>query len=511
MEMTLSQALEINIRQQAQLAEMGDLYKQAQLQVNQLKEQIKALQRRLYGPKSERYEADQFVMEAILQAGEKAAEEPAAEPAIAVKASERRKARPHGRSELPEHFERQEIVLDLPDEQKVDANGCPLVKLRDEVSEKIAWKPGNWHVLRYIRPVYVEADRQADSGVYSMPMPDSPIEKCKADTSVLSLVGVKKWCDHLPTYRIRQIFEREGLKLAASTIDGWSIEPMLKCTLLHDALRERVLSCGLIHTDDSPVNLQIPGRGSTKQARIWVYVCGVGPPLRYFDFTTDRCKERPANILKNYRGFVCADAYGGYDHIFNGSGWIIEVGCWAHARRKFDEAKGSAPNESCEMLGVIRVLYQIERRIAAESFEKRLEIRQAESVPQLEAFFKRAEQMAQSALPSQPLGKALTYAINQKDALLRYVTDGRLPIDNNLAENAIRPLAIGRKNWLFAGSERGGKACAIALSLLQSAKALGLNPHEYLHDVYNRIMSHPVNKLHELLPDEWKAARQDKA
>lgn len=511
MEMTLSQALEINIRQQAQLAEMGDLYKQAQQQITQLKEQIQALQRRLYGPRSERYAADQFVMDAILKAGEQAAEEPAPEPAIAVKASERRKARPHGRTELPEHLERVDVPLDLPEEQKVDRQGRPLVKLKEEISEKIAWKPGNWHVLRFIRPVYVEADRQADGGVYCAPMPDSPIDKCKADTSVLALVGVRKWCDHMPTYRIGEILAREGLKMASSTLDGWMIDPILKCNLLHDVFRKRVLSCGVVNTDDTPVDLQVKGRGSTKQARMWVYVCGVGPPLRFFDFTTDRCKERPAKILEAFEGFLCADAYGGYDHIFNASEKIIEVGCWAHARRKFDEAKSSAPDASCEMLGIIRVLYQIERRIADEPFEKRREIRQNESVPQLEVFFTRAQQMMPSALPSQPLGKALTYAMNQKAALSRYVSDGRLPIDNNLAENAIRPLAIGRKNWLFAGSERGGKACAIALTLIQSAKALGINPYEYLHDVYNRIMSHPVSKLHELLPDEWKAAREKKA
>ena len=518
MEMSLSQALEINAeltrtvnRMSAQFSEMGDLYKQAQQRISQLEEQLKALQRRLYGPRSERYEADQFVMDAILKAGEQAAEEPPAEPAIAVKATERRKARPHGRSEFPEHFERVDVLLDLPDEHKTDAQGRALVKLRDEVSEKVAWKPGNWHVLRYIRPVYVEDDRQADGTVYCAPMPDSPIEKCKADTSVLSLVAVRKWCDHTPIYRLRQIFERDGLKIAASTLDGWAIEPILACLPLYGALKTRVLSCLIINTDDSPVNLQEPGHGRTRQARLWVYACGIGPPLRFFDFTTDRCKERPASILLGFEGFVCADAYGGYDHIFNSSGKIVEVGCWAHARRKFDEAKGSAPNESCEMLGIIRLLYQIERRIADEPMEKRLAVRQEESARLLDAFFSRAGQMAASALPSQPLGKALTYAINQKAALSRFATDGRLPIDNNLAENAIRPLAIGRKNWLFAGSERGGKACAIALSLLQSAKAVGINPHEYLHDVYNRIMSHPLNRIHELLPDEWKAARDNRS
>jgi len=490
----------------AQLHEMTELYGQSRERIAQLEDQISRLQRRLFGVRSERYEANQFVMDLILKAGESAS--PAAvEPVVDVKATQRRKAKPHGRTEIPAHLEREDILLDLAQEQKVDAEGFPLVKLRDEISEKIAWRPGCWHVKRYIRPVYVPADRQSDAGVVCMPMPDSPIEKCKADNSVLALVAIHKWADHLPVYRQREIFMREGLEIASSTLDAWAIEPILACQRLYEALKQKVLSCPVVHTDDSPVDLQVPGRGKTKEGRLWVYLAGVGTPLRFFDFSSDRCKERPAGILENFEGFLQADAYGGYDHIFNNNPSIIEVGCWAHARRKFDEAKGSAPLQSCEMLGHIRLFYDIERRIKDAPEEERLATRQLESAPLLDSFFKRVDEMLSSALPSQPLGKALTYAFRQKKALMRYITDGRLCIDNNPAENAIRPLAIGRKNWLFAGSERGGKACAIAMSLIHSAKAVGINCHEYLTDVYSRIMSYPVNRLHELLPDEWKAAR----
>jgi transposase len=510
MEMTLSQALEVNARQQAQLAEMADLYAQAQQKIGHLEHRLADLMRRLFGARSERYEPNQFVMDDILKAGEKADEEPPA-PVIAVKATERRKAAPHGRSEIPEHFEREEIILDLPDEQKVDAQGQALVKLLDEISEKVAWRPGCWYVKRFIRPVYVEADRQGDGTVLSAPMPDSPIDKCKADVSVLALVATQKWADHLPVYRQQQIFLREGFKFATTTLDAWAIEPILACEKLYEALKTKVLASPVIHSDDSPVNLQVAGRGKTKQARLWAYLAAVGPPLRFFDFTTDRCKERPAEILKSYRGLLHVDAYGGYDGIFKDNPDIIEVGCWAHARRKFDEAKGAAPLPATEMLGRIQMLYAIERRIKDATVEERLAIRQNESVPILDAFFDRVKEMAVTALPSSPLGKALTYAQNQQQALLRYTTDGRLCIDNNPAENAIRPLALGRKNWLFAGSERGGKACAIAMSLIHSAKALNINCYDYLHDVYKRIMSHPVNRLHELLPDEWKAAREKKS
>lgn len=342
METALQEALKVNARQQAQLAEMSTLYAQSQQKIGQLEHRLAELLRRLFGPRSERYEANQFVMDAILKAAEEVAA-PEAPPMVAVKATERRKAAPHGRTEIPEHFEREDIVLDLPEEQKVDAQGRALVKLREEISEKIAWRPGSWYAKRFIRPVYVQADRQSENaGVMSAPVPDSPIDKCKADTSVLALVAVKKWSDHLPVYRQREIFLREGLQIASSTLDAWAIEPILACELLYRVLLARVLASPVIHTDDSPLRLQIPGRGSTKEARLWVYLAGVGPPLRAFDFTTDRCKERPATILKDYEGFVQADAYNGYDHLFAARKSIVEVGCWAHARRKFDEAKGSA-------------------------------------------------------------------------------------------------------------------------------------------------------------------------
>jgi transposase len=231
-----------------------------------------------------------------------------------------------------------------------------------------------------------------------------------------------------------------------------------------------------------------------------------------FDFTEDRRKERPGQILSGYTGFVQADAYGGYDHLFARSDQIVEVGCWAHARRKWDEALDSARLPCTEVLLRIRALYKIEAVIRGEQPHRRLEVRQAESVPLLDKLYQRLTEIAAErvVLPSSLLAKAMGYAINQRQALYRFTTEGRLEIDNNIAENAIRPLALGRKNFLFVGSLRGGKACAMALTFLQSAKAVGANPYTYLHDIYNRIMGHPVNRLHELLPAAWLSARQSR-
>jgi hypothetical protein len=340
-------------------------------------------------------------------------------------------------------------------------------------------------------------------------MPDSPVEKCKADNSVLAMVAVKKYVDHLPLYRQRQIFLRDGIDVAPSTLNAWAIEPILACEPLYEAFKRDVLSRPVIFTDDTPVSMLQEGLGRTKQARMWVYVGGCGPAHRFFDFTEDRRKERPGQILAHYSGFMHADAYSGYDHVFENHKSIIEVGCWAHARRKWDEALDSARKPCTEVLLRIRSLYKVEATIRAEKPELRLEVRQAESIPLLDKLYERLTEisMERVILPSSLLSKAMGYAINQREALYRYTTDGRLEIDNNFAENAIRPLALGRKNFLFVGSPRGGKACAIALTFLQSAKAVGANPYEYMHDIFNRIMGWPVTRLHELLPAAWKKAR----
>jgi len=508
--MTLTQAIaELKFKDE-QIEELVRQSDEQNRKLEELRQQIELLQRRMYGPRSEKYHPNQLFLDSLLTESQ-GAEPVEPEPSVPVKATVRRKARPHGRVAIPEHIERRDEVLDLPDTEKTDSEtGLALVKIRDEVSEKIAWKPGQWFVRRFIRPVYAHPDRLSEkAGIVVQPMPDSPIEKCKADNSVLAMVAVKKYVDHLPLYRQRDIFLREGIDVAPSTLNAWAIEPILACEPLYEAFRVEVLSRPVLFTDDTPVGMLQEGLGRTKQARIWVYVGGCGPPYRFFDFTEDRRKERPAQILAHYSGFLQADAYSGYDHLFENSTSIVEVGCWAHARRKWDEALDSARKPCTEILLRIRSLYKIEAAIKGEKPAWRLEVRQAESVPLLDKLYERLTEinLERVILPSSLLSKAMGYAINQREALYRYTTDGRLEIDNNVAENAIRPLALGRKNFLFVGSARGGKACAMALTFLQSAKAVGVNPYQYIHDIYNRIMAHPANRIHELLPAAWMRSR----
>jgi len=222
-----------------------------------------------------------------------------------------------------------------------------------------------------------------------------------------------------------------------------------------------------------------------------------------YDFSHDRSKQRPLDFLEGFKGYGHADAYSGYDELFRREG-IIEVGCWVHARRKFDEATSSRPQEATEIMARIAKLYRVEAECAEMSPAERCEHREQHSRPILGGIFERSDELKSASLPSEPLRKAIDYALNQKEALYRYLEDGRLRPDNNLAENAIRPLALGRKNWLFAASDRGARATALYLGLIQSCKAYSVNPWEHFNDMLRRIMSHPVNRLRELLPDQWE-------
>ena len=281
--------------------------------------------------------------------------------------------------------------------------------------------------------------------------------------------------------------------------------------LLEDELKRAVLGRDILFTDDSIIPLQVKGNGRVKKARLWVYVRGgPGPPLTVFDFSRDRSKKRPLGFLDGYKGYVHADAYSGYDELFRKEG-IIEVGCWVHTRRKFDEAASSRPQEATEVMARIAQLYKIEAECKEMAPEQRREVRKQRSRPILDGIFKRIEKLKANTLPSEPLRKAIDYALNQRQSLYRYLEDGRLKPDNNTSENAIRPLALGRKNWLFAGSERGARATALFLGLIQSCKVCEVNPWEYFDDMLRRIMSHPVNRLRELLPDQWKPLSRDES
>lgn len=506
---TITEANDLIERQALQIEELTKKLHSSELNLSKLQHQVEQLLRRIYGRRSEKLDPNQLMFESLLlEAIQQPATDPgplAPLPAESQKPAPVRTKRNHpGRIPIPDHLERVEIVLDLPEEQKTcPESGRPLKQIGWEISEKLEYRPGRLIVNVYKRPKY-EADDLEGPGVLLASMPDHPIERCKADVGLIAYLIVSKFADHLPLYRQNGIFEREGVDIPRATQTSWVLQTYEALTPLEKALKQAVLEGEILHTDDSIIPLQVKGRGKVQKARLWAYVRGGSdPPLTVYDFSHDRSKKRPLDFLEDYQGYVHADAYGGYDELFRREG-VIEVGCFAHARRHFDEAVSSRKVEATEIMARIAQLYKIEVECSDLRPEQRFLVRQERSRPLIDSLFTRIEELRSQTLPSEPLRKAVDYALNQRQALHRYLEDGRLKPDNNIAENAIRPLALGRKNWLFAASERGARATALFLGLIQSCKACRINPWEYLNDLLRRIMSHPVNRLRELLPDQWK-------
>jgi len=516
---SLKQANKFIEQQHAQIEELSHKLHSSERKVNMLQHQVEQLLRRIYGRRSEKMDPNQLMFDGLLL---EALEQPAAphddattpqpNTALADKRSSTARRRHPGRLPIPEHLERVEIILDIADQDKVcPRTGKPLKRIGWEVSEKLEYRPGRLLVNVYKRPKYASPDNgsSGEVGVITAPMPDHPIERCKADVGLLSQVIVSKFADHLPLYRQDGIFEREGVTIPRATQTSWIMQSYEAISLLGQALKEAVVESDVLFTDDSIIPLQQKGLGRVRKARLWVYVRGdPDPPLAVYDFSLDRSKKRPLNFLGDYQGYVHADAYSGYDELFRRQA-IIEVGCWVHARRKFDEAVSSRPKEATEIMARIAQLYKVEDACRQMSPEDRCRLRQERAKPIIDGIFERLGELKVATLPSEPLSKAIDYALNQRQALCRYLDDGRLKPDNNTSENAIRPLALGRKNWLFAGSERGARAAALFLGLVQSCKACQVNPWEYFNDVLRRIMSHPVKSLRELLPDRWQPLPKD--
>jgi transposase len=513
-----SQLREIAAQKDAQIGELTRKLESVQRQLTTLQHQMEQMLRRLYGRKSEKIDPDQLmfdsiILEALQQNQDAQQMPPVAEVQVAPEIVKMRKAsQHHGRVPIPEHLERVEILLDIPEEQKVcPETGAPLKVIAVEVSEKLEYRPGKLIVNVYKRPQYALPERtDSFAGVIAAAMPDHPIAKCKADVGLLAHLIVSKFADHLPLYRQDSIFEREGVTIPRATQSSWLMQVYESIKPLEEAFKRAIFESDVLFTDDTPIPLQVKGDGKLKKARLWVYVRGgTGPPLTAYDFSIDRSKRRPLDYLNDYRGYVHADAYSGYDELFRKEG-INEVGCWAHARRKFDEAASSRPKEATDILArIARIYHEVETPCAGMAPEERRRYRQEHARPLLDGIFEKIAELRRQTTPSEPLRKAIDYALNQRTALYRYLEDGRLRPDNNLAENAMRPVALGRKNWIFVGSERGGRAAALFMSLVKSCKDCEINPWEYFDDMLRRIMSHPVNRLRELLPDQWTPLHKD--
>ncbi len=475
-------------------------------EIEKLRHEMDQLRRMHFGPRSERFVADQMTMPFAEQTFPAQLPPPGAPPsgggARATATAVKPEVAGHGRQKLPAHLKRVSTTRDVPEAEK-RCRGCkkPLVRIGEDTAEQLEYTPGQLRVLRDVRPKYVCPNECEECGVVQAPPLAGPIEKGLPGPGLLAHVCVSKFDDHLPLYRQQEIFARQGVHLARQTLCDWvaaSAELLGPLVLL---MRKQVLRSKKIHTDDVPVPVQDETRRHTREARLWVYLGDERAPYIVFEYSPNHSEIYPIEFLKEFVGFLQCDAYRGYDEKKIRA---IVVGCWAHARRYFFDAEKSDPARAAVALGYIRALYDVEdlaKNLAAE--ERRL-LRQERSKKTLDDLKKWLDAEELSVLPQSAMGEAFTYVRNQWKRLTRYLEDGDLDIDNNLAERANRNVAIGRKNWLFAGSDEGGKRAAILYSVIESAKRCGVEPWAYLTDLLGRIASHPANRLAELLPDRWK-------
>ena len=486
------------IRQQA------DTIRESQRRIGQLEHQVEQLLRRQYGPRRESVDPEQLRLFADEEPGDLAEGEPAPPPEPQDAATTRRRWRRGGRQRLPEHLPRERVEYELTAEELACPDcGCVRVKIGEEISEQLEYVPASMRVLQHVRFRY--ACRSCQEHVAIAAKPPQPIDKGLPGPGLLAQTITSKYGDHLPLYRLEDIFARHGVELSRATLCGWMASCAGLLTPLFNEMVRRVLLSLVIHTDDTTVPVWDPTLPHTRTGRFWVYVGDVRHPYVVYDYTPRRTRDGPEDFLKGYRGYLQADAFTGYDRICAGSG-AIEVACWAHVRRKFYESRTSAPVPAHAALARIRQLYKIEHDAADLSAEDRRALRQKDAVPLLTAFEGWLTEQGGRALPKSPIGQAIAYARSNWAALLRYTEHGDLSIDNNLAERMLRAQAIGRRNWTFLGSDRGGRTAAVLYSLTGTCKHHDIDPFAYLQDILRRLPSHPADQLEELLPDVWFAS-----
>jgi transposase len=410
------------------------------------------------------------------------------------------------RRPLPEHLPRE--VRKYPPKQKACPDcGGELKSLGEDVSEILEYVPARFKVIRQVRPKLACACCER---IVQAEAPSRPIERGVAGPGLLAHVLVSKYCDHLPLYRQSDIYAREGVELERSTLADWVGGTSQLLAPLVEALRRHVLSATKLHADDTPVPVLAPGNGKTKTGRLWTYVrddrpAGDATPAAvWFAYSPDRKGEHPQEHLGTFAGTLQADGYAGFDAVYE-TGRIQEAACWAHVRRKFYDLHMAHKSQvAAEAMERIAALYAIEEEIRGHAAGERQEVRNAQARPLLDSLKQWLEVTLEKLSKKSDTALAVRYALSRWDALLCYVDDGRIEIDNNAAERSLRAVALGRKNYLFAGSDAGGERAAAIYSLIGTAKLNGLDPEAYLRNVLSRIADHPINRIDELLP--WNIA-----
>jgi transposase len=491
---------------------LGDV-KAKGLKIAQLEARIARLKRMKFGQSSERLsrEIEQLELELDELNADAAAEAAHAPAAAAPEPPKPEKSRPW-REPLPAHLPREEKVHE-------PACACPacggqMRKIGEDVSEVLEYVPASFKVIRQVRP---KLSCRLCETIVQAPMPSLPILRGRPGPGLLAQVLVAKYADHLPLYRQSEIYAREGVELARSTLAGWVGAAAALLDPLVEALRQDVLGSPVLFGDDTPVPVLAPGLGKTRTGRLWTYVRderphgGEAQPAAAYFYSADRKGEHPQAHLKDFRGALHADGYAGFNGVFE-TGKVTEAACWAHVRRKFfDVHAANASPLARQALARIGALYDLETLARGKPPDERKRLRQKHTATLVAALKAWLEATLPKLSGKSELAGAMRYALNRWPALIRYLDDGRLEIDNNTAERALRAVALGRKNYLFAGSDAGGERAAAIYSLIETAKLNGLDPQAYLRDLFDRIPDHKINRIAELLPWNWAKTKPSHA
>jgi transposase len=487
------------VRKDAEIAARDEKIFSREQQIEHLKLMLDKMRHDAYGAKSEKFERNTDQLELKLEELES---DQAAEEVTELLTSDRPIRNKPARRPLPDHLQR-EVITHTPSEQCCPDCGGRLRKLGEDVSEYLERIPETFKVVRHVR---VKMSCSGCDKIVQPPAPPRPIERCLAGPALLAHVLAAKYANHIPLNRQSEIYAREGVELDRSTLAGWVGASSQLLAPLVEAVRRHVMAGRKVHADDTPVPVLSPGRGRTKIGRLWTYVRDDRPagvdtaPAVWFAYSPDRKGEHPRQHLKDFRGVLQADAYAGFGHLY-GTGAIHEAACMAHARRKYHDIHEVHPSPiTTEALDRIGALYGIEREIRGQTAEQRREIRQARAKPLLDQFHRWLEQKLATLSAKSDTAMAIRYSLSRWRALTRYLDDGLIEIDNSSAERALRAVALGRRNYLFAGADSGGDRAAAIYSLVGSAKLNGMDPELYLRNVLTRIAQHPINRIEELLP-----------
>ncbi len=473
----------------------------------ELKNRLAWFERQIFGTKSERYISED-VNQLSLDLGITSSNEPGTAPELENISYQRRKKkekpseRKAARMPLPAHLRREETIL-LPEGDLSDK-----VEIGEEVTEYLEEKVGEVYVIRIVRKIYATR-KNPDAGIITAALPERAFPKFNIGANMLALILIRKYIDHLPIHRQNKIYKRQALILAESTIHGWVKAGIEMITIVYDRMMEILISRTYLQSDDTGFKvMEEKGDRKTLLGYMWVYQDPVDG-LVLFEYSPRRNKVSPDRVLENYRGYLQCDGTSHYKSFEKNNG-VVLLNCWAHARRKFEASLDNDFEKADWMMRKIQELYEIERIARENQFthEQRYEIRQEKSIPVLQEIKTwLIQKLQEGTLPKSVIGNAINYTLSRMDNLSFYCEDGRLEIDNNLAENSIRPIVLGRKNFLFAVTHESAQRAAVIYSLTATCKFHKINPEEYFPDIMNRIGSHPINRLDELLPWNWKKLR----